>query len=314
MVYNRRSRFAAKSFRLMRNNPDGTNPSITNMLGFSGTANLSGVLTTNAANLTVKIDNGTAETKSVDFTAAVSKTAVTIAEAVTALNTASFTSLTFSSGTDKDGNARLKCVSAAGTYVQVTGELAAALGFGQGIEFGGNGLEMFHFTDGDGLVSITMPKDTVDKQQIDVESSTGTVRRMNIGAKLLGVSPVISVYKDDYGVLEAIEGGTWDRTADTYTPPLATETTHPSLMMEVYAPLVNKDNANLGDEDSYELTTLHNCQGMEGDEDFANKDWKTVTYNITASEYTDSTGVAHPAYDKKRISKTAYQALDIANV
>ena len=53
---------------------------------------------------------------------------------------------------------------------------------------------------------------------------------------------------------------------------------------------------------------------MEGDEDFANKDWKTVTYNITASEYTDSTGVAHPAYDKKRISKTAYQALDIANV
>src|SRR5574344_2708809 len=120
MVYNRRSRFAAKSFRLMRNNPDGTNPTASNMLGFSGTADLSGVLTTNAANLTVKIDNGTAETKSVDFTAVVSKSAVTIAEAVTALNTAAFTSLTFSSGTDKDGNARLKCVSAAGTYVQLT--------------------------------------------------------------------------------------------------------------------------------------------------------------------------------------------------
>lgn len=314
MVYNRRSRFAAKSFRLMRNNPDGTNPTASNMLGFSGTANLTGVLTSKVADLTVKIDNGTAETKSVDFTAASSESAVTIAEAVTALTTAAFTSLTFSSGTDKDGNACLKCVASTGTYIQITGELAAALGFGNGINFGGNGLEIFHFTDGDGLVSITMPKDTVDKQQIDVESSTGTVRRMNIGAKLLGVSPVISVYKDDYGVLEAIEGGVWDRTEDTYTPPLATETTHPSLMMEVYAPLVNKDNANLGDEDSYELTTLHNCQGMEGDEDFANKDWKTVTYNITASEYTDSTGVAHPAYDKKRISKTAYEALDIANV
>jgi len=41
---------------------------------------------------------------------------------------------------------------------------------------------------------------------------------------------------------------------------------------------------------------------------------KYETFRKKYVEYTDSTGVAHPAYDKKRISKTAYQALDIANV
>ena len=90
MAYvNQKARFATEGFRVKRSNPDGTVPTASRFVGFANTADLSAVLdeTLFTADLTIKIDNGTAQTETVDLSDAVDKTAVTVAEAFAALNT-----------------------------------------------------------------------------------------------------------------------------------------------------------------------------------------------------------------------------------
>lgn len=316
-TYNRQQRFGLYSVLIGRNNPDGTKPSASNMFGFAGTCDLSatGVLTTKVGSLTIKKDDGAAETKSVDFTAAVSESAVTIAEAVTALTTAAFTGMTFSSATDRDGVTRLKAVSATGTYVQITGILAAALGFGNGITYGGQGLEIFKYIGDQQLGSgLTSDTDQIDAQTKDSEGSTGGVTRMNISAIRLGCTAALTVKVDDWGVRECVQRGVWDRTADTYTPPNAeTSKDVPTFWVESFAPLSSKSNNNLGDESAIEKKTLWNCKGSIDEPEYA-FDWATRVINITASEYKNESGTTVAADSYKRMSKAEYLALDLANV
>ena len=306
-MYNRRTAYAVKAVAVMRNNPDGTNPSASRFIGFYGTADLSAVLTTHVADLTIKIDDNAVETKSVDFTAAASESAVTVAEAVTALTASAFTGITWTADTD---TGRLKGVSATGQFVQVTGALAAALDFGYGIEFPNNGLEIYTYLSKTGLVDCTMPPDIQDKSTKDVEGSEGNVRRMNIPAKLMGVSPVLSVYQYDKAMRACIEGGTYNRSTGAYTPPLSDVTEYPTFCIIKYDGLYNNDNTKLSDNDSVLVTTVHTCQGLQG-EDTDTNSWKVKTYNITASEYTDASAVRHPAYEELPISKAAFNALGI---
>jgi len=292
---------------VMRNNPDGTNPSASRFIGFYGTADLSAVLTTHVADLTIKIDDNAVETKSVDFTAAVSETAVTVTEAAAALTTAAFTGITWTADAD---TGRLKGVSATGQFVQVTGALAAALDFGYGIEFPNNGLEIYTYLSKTGLVDCTMPPDIQDKTTNDVTGSEGNVRRMNIPAKLMGVSPVLSVYQYDKAMRACIEGGTYNRATGAYTPPLSDITEYPTFCIIKYDGQYNNDNTKLSDNDSVLITTVHTCNGLQG-EDTDTNSWKVKTYNITASEYTDAAAVRHPAYEELPISKAAFNALGI---
>lgn len=305
-MYNRRTAYATKAVAVMRNNPDGTNPTASRFIGFYGTADLSAVLTTHEADLSIKIDDGDLETISVDFSGAVSESAVTVAEAVTALTAAAFTGITWSSDTT---TGRLKGVSSSGTFVQVIGDLAAALDFGQGIDFPNNGLEIYTAESKTGLVDCTMPPDIQDKQTNDVTGSEGNIRRMNVPAKLLGVSPVLSIYQYDKGMRACIEGGTYNRTTGAYTPPLS-DADAPTFCVIKYDGLYNADNVNLPDNDSVNVTTVHSCTGLQG-EDTDTNGWKVKTYNLVASEYTDASDVRHPAYEEAPISKAAFLALGI---
>src|SRR5678815_4916266 len=111
---NKKARFATEGFRVKRSNPDGTVPTASRFVGFANTTDLSDVLddTLDTADLTIKIDNGTEEKKTVDLSAAVDKAAVTVDEAVTALTAATFTGITWSKET---ATGRLMGVSANGS-------------------------------------------------------------------------------------------------------------------------------------------------------------------------------------------------------
>ncbi len=309
-MLNRRTAYAVKAVAVMRNNPDGTNPTADRFLGFYETCDLSAVLESSKADLTVQIDDGTAEAEEIDFSTALDETAVTVAEAVTALTAASFTGITWSADS-KTG--RLLGVSASGEFVQVTGDLAAALDFGQGIAYPNNGLEIYSFLSKDGLVDCTIPPDIQDVVTNDVTGSEGNIRRMNIPAKLMGASPVLSVYKDDYGLRSCIEGGYWDRTNDIYTPTLSDVTAVPSFEIIKYAGIYNKDSALLSDNDGVKVEVVHNCSGLQG-EDTDTNGWKVKVYNCTATEYCDEDGVRHPAWEEQRITKDAFDALGIGDL
>lgn len=304
------SRVATDGFRIGRNNPDGTKPTALRFLGFAGTVDLTAVLTLDIGDLTVKID-GVSQTESIDFTSAADITAVTVAEAVTAL-TGAFTTpaITFSLDT---ATGRLKGSCATGTYVQVTGPLAAAMDFGQGLVEKGNGLEILKVFD-DRVASIALAKDVIAAQKITQEGSKGTIDTVNIGQKLNGINPVININDDNYDLLELIEGGTFDRTAVTYTPPLNDKQTEPSFWIEIFSPLVRKGSVKFSDSPCEEMLSIPSCIGAEGDVGIESKAYAKYVFNITATGYTDEVGVKHPSYFKKQLSKSAFLAMDVENV
>ena len=300
------SRVATDGFRMGRNNPDGTKPTALRFLGFTGTADLSAVLTLLAADLTIKID-GVSQTETVTFLS----TSVTVAQAVTAL-TGVFTTpaITFSLDTDTQ---RLKGSCATGAYVQVTGELASALDFGQGIEFPCNGAEIIKVFD-DRVASITLPKDIKAPEKIEQEGSKGTVDSVQLNQKLLGINPVMNINDDNYDLLEVIEGGTFDRTAITYTPPLSDQQTSPSFWIEIFSPLVRKGAQKFSDSPCEEMLSIPSCMGAEGDVGIEAKSYAKYVFNVFGTGYTDESSVKHPPYFKKQLTKAAFLALDVENV
>ena len=62
------------------------------------------------------------------------------------------------------------CPAFTARAIQVVSPLAAALDFGQGIKHAGNGLEWLSYFD-DETVSIGLPKDINDKEEIDIEGA-----------------------------------------------------------------------------------------------------------------------------------------------
>lgn len=300
------SRVATDGFRVQRNNPDGTRPTATRFLGFTGTADLTAVLTTLKADLIIKVD-GISQTKEITFLT----TSVTVAAAVTALNT-KFTApvITFSLDT---ATQRLKGVSASGTYVQVTGPLAAALDFGQGIAEGGNGLEILKVFD-DRVASCSLAKSIVAAQEINQEGAKGTIDTVNIGQKLKGISPVIAINDEDYALLELIEGGTFDRTNSTYAPPLSDKQTEPTFWLEFFSPEVRKGSVKFTDKPCEEMMLFGSCIGAEGDVGIEAKAYAKYTFNIISTGYTDGAGVKQPAYFKTQLPLATFLTMDVENV
>lgn len=309
---NKKARFATEGFRVKRSNPDGTVPTATRFVGFANTADLSAVLDdiNDTADLTIKIDNGTAEKKTVDLSAAADKTAVTVAEAVTALTAADFTGITWSK---EAATGRLMGTHATGTEIAVTGPLAAALDFGQGIAHGGNGLEFIKGF-GDRTISIGMTKNKKDKEEIDQEGAKGGITRMLISAKLLGQTLAISMKDKDYDLLELIQGGTFDRTSGRYTPPPSTRLESPLFFIDVFSAIYGEGENKMENMSGYEQLRFLSCTGMEGDVPVEAKAWADYLFDVEASEYTNEEGKKEPAWWEQSMTVATFEGMYVETV
>lgn len=311
-MINGKARFATEGFRVKRLNPDGTVPTASRFLGFLGTVDLSAVLDAvdHDADMSIKIDNGAADVNTVDFTAAADDSAVTVAEAVTALTAAGFTGITWSVDAT---TGRLMGASASGSEVEVTGPLAAALDFGQGVEHGGNGLEFIRSFNDD-TMSIGETKNKKDKEEIDQEGAKGTVTRMVIGSKLLGKSLVLAVKTKNYYLLEAIQGGTLNRTTGKYTPPPSTRQNAPLFFVDTFAPLYGEGESKMENFVGYEQQRYVNCIGMEGDVPQEAKAWANYSFDVEAGEGKDASGNKIPAWYEQPLSVAEFEALNVETV
>ncbi|HUM85039.1 MAG TPA: hypothetical protein PLN48_14935 [Lachnospiraceae bacterium] len=313
MAYvNKKARFATEGFRVKRSNPDGTVPTAKRFVGFANTADLSAVLdeTLFTADLTIKIDNGTAQTETVDLSAAVDKTAVTVDEAVTALTAAAFTGITWSKEAE---TGRLMGTHATGNEIAVTGPLAAALDFGQGIAHGGNGLEFIKVFN-DRTMSIGMTKNKKDKEEIDQEGAKGGITRMLISAKLLGQTLAIAMKDKDYELLELIQGGTFDRTTGRYTPPPSTRLESPLFFIDVFSPIYGEGENKMENMSGYEQLRFLSCTGMEGDVPVEAKAWANYSYDVEASEYTNENGDKEPAWWEQSMTVETFEGMNVETV
>jgi len=194
--------------------------------------------------------------------------------------------------------------------IQVIGELAAALDFGQGLRHGGNGLEIISFFD-DETISIGLPKDIKDKEEIDQEGAKGTITRMVIGAMIQGLSPVVTLKEKDYELLELIQGGKLDREAGTYDPPLSNESDPPTFYAEIFSAVYSSGSNKISDVAGYEKILLRSMIGMEGDVPIEAKAWATYAFNLTATEYTDEYDVSFPAWQEQSLTMEQFDALKV---
>ena len=310
-VINRKERFATEGIRFQRHNPDGTIATPQRFLGFANTVDLNGVVDgSGSAPLTIKIDSGSPTIGNCDFSG-VDLDTVTVIEAVGVLNDAFISSgITFSKDV-KTG--RLKGTALDGKKVQVTGKLAAALDFGQSLKHGGNGLEMISFFD-DETISIGLPKDIKDKEEIDIEGGKGTITRMVIGAMLQGLSPVVTLKQKDYYLLELVQGGKLNREEGIYNPPLSKESDHPTFYAEIFSAIYSEGSNKLSDMSAYERLLLRSMIGMEGDVPVEAKAWATYAFNMTATEYTDENDEQFPAWEEQTLTLEQFDALKVKAV
>jgi len=197
--------------------------------------------------------------------------------------------------------------------IQVTGELAAAMDFGNCIAHGGNGLEVISFFE-DQTISIGLPKDIKDKEEIDIEGAKGSITRMVIGAMVQGLSPVVTLKQKDYNLLELIQGGKLDRTKGTYEPPLSKDADPPSFWAEIFSGVYSQGSNKLSDTAGYERILLRSCIGIEADVPIEAKAWATYAFNLTATEYTDETGVSLAAWQEQSMTLEDFDALKVKEV
>jgi len=303
VIINRKGRFATEGIRFQRHNGDGSIPTPQRFLGFHGTAAVS---VPSGGEISIRIDHGEVQTRAVNLSGV-----VTVAEAVAALTSAAFDGIEW--GVD-GGTNRLRGTAAGdGKVIQIWGPMAAALDFGQSVRFGGDGLRMISFFGGE-TISIGLPKDIREREEIDKEGADGTITRMVIGAMLQGLSPVVTLKEKDYELLQLIQGGTLNRETGDYDPPLSHESDSPTFYAEVFSEIYGKGIHVKGNMAGYEKLLIRSMIGMEGEVPIGAKEWATYAFNLVATEYTDEFGKQWPAWRESTLTKERFDALRVKDI
>src|SRR5690606_4946498 len=89
-------------------------------------------------------------------------------------------------------------------------KLASQLDFGQGITHGGDGAKFVKCFDN--TVSVGLPKNIKDIEEIETESGDGTLITIIVPALLKGLKPVITMSDNDLVLKQLIQGGSYDST------------------------------------------------------------------------------------------------------
>jgi hypothetical protein len=314
---NKKTAFGPEGFLIARNNPDGTPASPDRILGFYGTVDLSAYSPQHDAYLGCKIDAGAEDVNQVDWTAAVDKSAVTVAEMVSAINAAGFTDITAAPDTATSRLLITYTGSGSPTFLQIFSvdthpNFAAELDFGQGQTFGGEGV--IYYEAFDNTRSLGLPKNIKDSEEIENEAGDGTLVTVIIPAILKGVDPVITTTDNDFRICQLIQGGTWTPATSTYTPPLSSQTDKPIFSIHLFSPIYNKGSNQREDEAGYLYVKIPSVTGLEGDETFETKTTQEILYNCKATEYEDENDVKQPFYVKQNLSSDEFTALDVENI
>jgi hypothetical protein len=323
-------RFAAYARRIKRNNPDRyrTQATAERTLGFTGVIDISGVLTSSKAELSIKLNGDAWQTIEVDFSSA-TPTALTPSAAATVLNTAGFTGVTFSVDADTQ---RLKLAANTiemvvipnhpeivlyKTEVQIKSVLAGVLDFGQCRRNGGLGCYWAKdFDDHD--VSYGFAYDRKESENIDLEGERGSLTRMVIPGNILGVNFALATKFKDDELTSIIQGGQIipgsTTTPSFYIVPNSENTDSPTFTAEIFMPLYGQGTSSMDQIAAIERRIFPSCSGSEGDVPAEAKAWASFSYNIVASEPKDVTGEKGPSFMVPQYTWDQYDALGVDKI
>ena len=322
MTINRKELFGTQGFRIQRNNPDGTKPTPIRMLGTSGGIDITGIAGTE--NVAIKEDSGAEDDQVLDITGGVyvDTSSATVAELVTELNAANAllgVPQNWTATLDAPTGRLMFELTVPGTVgkVQLSGELISYLGFGN---YSGQqnvltdpGLKIINCFDT--TKTISLAKNIKDKEEIENETADGSLTSVIKGAIVKGVTPVITVAKNDLELKQMIMGGVYDSTLNTYKPPVISEQAQKAPMnIEIFSPGYDKGSNQETNIAGWEQLTLNSVTGYEGDISKEAKSFTDNIFNMDASEYTNDQSVKEASYEEKQLTLAEYEALDILNV
>lgn len=230
-----------------------------------------------------KVNGLAAVSETFDITAAVDKSAVTVAELVIALTAASVTGWTF---TAQAVTGRIKMVNAtSGAYVQVYGAGAKTMMIGQGKgvkAIKSDTIQTFNNTP-------TMKEDVT---QTITDSNNKDTEVIVEGYKKGWTGTMVDT-AEDYELFELVESGTLSTDLLTYSDPIST-TKKVMFEIETYTPIYSA-GTNMEDQISkWEHKTFRAVKGSMGDHVKA-AGFTTSTFNLTGVNYKTAAGVEQSA-------------------
>jgi hypothetical protein len=237
---------------------------------FSGVSDISDV------EFKVKVNATEDAVTSIDLSAAVSQSAVTAAEIVTAFTAAGYTGVTLS--VDSRGYLVLD-VTTPGTdqYVQVYGEGAEIANFGQG--YGSQFITI------DTQQSNSKSPTLKDAETITITDSNGLDTEVIADQYVKGGTGALVDTAFDQQLRAIIEGGVYDSTNTFYTAPTS-ESTKKYFAIEVVRPMYSKGTNKAGDLIGYLVERIFTATGNVGD-DAGDRNFLAANYNWVATTYKD---------------------------
>jgi hypothetical protein len=300
---------------MMRQNPGGKSAYLAGyLLGFSGIINIEDALSCEKATLKIKVGSGAVQTKVVDFKD-VEYTELTPTEAVTALEAAGFEGCEFSVD-DETGRLKLTPEDSSVRFIQIYGNLAAALHFGNCRLNQGKGCYLWGSRDGD-LKSAAETENWEEDKKIENDSPTGKKVTYTTPGKRGGTQIVLTDRLASREAKQMVNGGIWIE-GTTEKP-------------EVYEPSVESG----GDTRKVDVLTyskiMEKYDNVEGDEKYIRErayiggvghmartggagSWTDSEYTLTVGSYTDEDKQEHASPKESDYTRSQYEALGPDNV
>jgi hypothetical protein len=235
---------------MMRQNPGGKSAYLQGyLLGFTGIADITEALNGKKALLKIKVGNGHVQTKEVDFDG-VEPSELSPGDAAEVLEAAGFEGCRFS--VDLETN-RLKLAPTdpKTKWIQIYGDLAAALNFGNCRNGKGKGCYLWASMDGD-LKSVAETESWSEEKKIQNESPLGNPVTYTIPGRRGGTQIVLTDRLASREAKQMINGGIWKagdaNNPEVYEPPVASEVEALRVDVFTFSKIMDKNNNTEGDE------------------------------------------------------------------
>lgn len=297
--------------RFMALNDDLTIPVPTRIIGGAGPFDFSGVSAIAAVDITVKLDNDDAVDFTIDLSGAADPSAVTVDELVTALDTAFGGEGILLDASKEAVTNRLKIVTSDTSdppdYVQIYGEAAEIAMLGQGF-----GLK---FVKSDTLKSIGDSPLLKESETFTTQDGNAFETEVITDGYRKGTNLTIVDSAEDWEMLALIEGGTYDDSvsgAETYDVPTS-EDEKIYFYIEAFYTVYEEGTNKKADLVGYAQLTYRSCVGQIGDTTHE-LGFADGNYTALCTSYNDENDVKYGDTQRKNLSVTAYEALDVYNV
>jgi len=301
-----------------RQNPGGKSPYLQGkLLGFAGRIDILEALnsTTKKGIVKLKIGNGDVQVKEVNFST-VDPAELIPVEAADALNAAGFTGCIF--GVDEEtGRLVLSPNDASIKWVQIYGDVAAALQFGNCRLNEGKGCYIWASFDGD-LKSVAETEQWSEDKVIQNDSPRGAPVKFTSPGKRTGTQIVLTDRISSRAAKQMINGGRWIAgsvdTPESYEPPVVGNNAETGRVdVFTYSEIFDKNNSTEGDEAFVRERMYIGCVGKTVPSGGAGSH-KDSEYTLTAADYTDADGKEHASPKESDFTQAQWDALQMSGV